>query len=188
MTRFLLAFALCGLLSGEAAAQSLADVARAEAARRKEVPVAGKVYTNADLRPDPFAPRPAPPADPADPAEPADPGEASEPPAPEAAPAIEEPPRDQAYWQARISAARSALQRSRMFAEALQSRINGLNADFVNRDDPAQRQQIADERDKALEELARVNEDIAAETRAVAEIEDEARREGVPPGWLRGPS
>ena len=184
MTRFLLAFAVCGLLSADAAAQSLADVARAEAARRKAVEAAGKVYTNADLRPDPFAPRPAPPVDPA---EPADPDETSEPPAPEA-PAAEEAPRDQAYWQARISAARSALQRSRMFAEALQSRINGLNADFVNRDDPAQRQQIADERDKALAELATVNAEIAAQERAVAEIEDEARRDGVPPGWLRGPS
>jgi hypothetical protein len=72
-----------------------------------------------------------------------------------------------------------------VFAEALQSRINALSADFAARDDPAQRAQIADDRQKALEELERVKTDIETSRKTVADIEEEARRAGVPPGWLR---
>lgn len=182
MMRVLLLLAALWLPAADAAAQppSLADVARAEAARRKQVAEKGKVYTNEDLRPDPTTPRPPATPEPAAATE-----EAGTQPEAPAAPA--EAPHDQAYWQERIGTARAALERSRTFAAALQSRINGLNADFVNRDDPFQRAQVADERDKAVAELARVNTEIEAQTKAIAAIEDEARRAGVPPGWLRTP-
>jgi hypothetical protein len=163
------------------AAQSLADVARAEEARRKAIVKPGKVYTNVDLRPDitdvastnasPDAPAPSTQVPSLD-----LPAGQAEPP---------EPKKDQAYWSARISAARQALDRSRIFADALQSRINALATDFVNRDDPAQRAQIELERQRSLAELERVKKEIAAQTKAIADIEDEARKAGVPPGWLR---
>lgn len=177
MIRLVLALVLLVAAPLAASAQSLADVARLEAERRKAVAAPGKVYTNDNLRPDTFTP--VPPAAPVDPAAPADAAEA---------PAAQEPLRDQAYWSGRIAAARADLQRSQMFAQALQSRINGLNADFVNRDDPIQRAQIADDRDKALAELERVTTEIQNQTKAIADIQDEARRAGVPPGWLRDPS
>ena len=72
-----------------------------------------------------------------------------------------------------------------MFAEALQSRINGLTTDFTSRDDPAQRAAVANDREKALAELDRVKNDIVQQTKAIADIQDEARKAGVPPGWVR---
>ena len=84
-----------------------------------------------------------------------------------------------------MGAARSALERSRIFAEALQSRINGLTTDFVNRDDPAQRAQLELERQRSVAELDRVKREMAEQTKAIAAIEEEARKAGVPPGWLR---
>jgi hypothetical protein len=93
--------------------------------------------------------------------------------------------KDEAYWRSRINAARSALERSRIFADALQSRINALTADVINRDDPAQRAQLDLERQRALAELDRVKKEVAAQTKAISDIEEEARRAGVPPGWLR---
>ena len=84
-----------------------------------------------------------------------------------------------------MSEARSALSRSQIFADALQSRINALNTDIVNRDDPAQRAQLELERQRATAELERVKTEIAGQTKAIADIEEEARRAGVPPGWLR---
>jgi hypothetical protein len=180
MRRLILTLVMLGVAPLAVSAQSLADVARAEAERRKTVTTSGKVYTNASLRPDPFTPR--------QPDASVDPAEAEEA-APDTPPSTSDDPlRDEAYWSARIGAARAQLQRSRMFAEALQSRINGLNADFVARDDPAQRAIIADEREKALAELDRVNQEIQDHAAVVAEIQEEARRAGVPPGWLRGPS
>ena len=75
--------------------------------------------------------------------------------------------------------------RAQTFAEALQTRINVLSADFVARDDPAQRAVIATDRQKALAELDRVKQEIAQFTKGIAATQDEARRAGVPPGWLR---
>jgi hypothetical protein len=37
----------------------------------------------------------------------------------------------------------------------------------------------------AITEQERVKADISKQTKAIAEIEDEARRANVPPGWLR---
>ena len=93
--------------------------------------------------------------------------------------------KDEAYWRTRISAARSALERSRIFADALQSRLNALTTDIVNRSDPAQRAQLELERQRALAEMDRVKKEIAEQTKAITDIEEEARKAGVPPGWLR---
>lgn len=167
----------------------LADAARREAERRKAVKAAPSTYTNDDLAKLPPRPVPVPAAKPATeittigtvpaPATPA----AGAPGAPAAAAA--DAPKDEKYWRERIGAVRTNLSRSEMFAEALQTRINSLSNDFVNRDDPAQRQAIAEQRQKALDELARVQTEIATFKKQIADIEDEARRLGVPAGWLR---
>ena len=60
MSRALLAILLV-TGAGWAQAQSLADVARTEAARRKTVDAPAKVYTNDDLRSDFTKPETAPP-------------------------------------------------------------------------------------------------------------------------------
>ena len=67
----------------------------------------------------------------------------------------------------------------------MQSRINALTADFTARDDPAQRAAIAGDRQKALDELARLKKAIVDGKKAIADLEEEARRASVPPGWLR---
>jgi hypothetical protein len=175
------AVVLCGALT--AGAQSpppLAEVARAEEARRKAVSKSSKVYTNEDLRPDITR---TPPATNATPGAPSTQVPQLNLPGGKAEPAPEE--KDQAHWKGRIGAARAAVDRSKIFADALQSRINALTTDFTNRDDPAQRAQLELERQRALAELDRVKKEIAEQTKAIADIEEEARRAGVPPGWLR---
>jgi hypothetical protein len=93
--------------------------------------------------------------------------------------------KDEKYWRGRISAVKEEIRRNELFRDALQTRINALSADFAGRDDPAQRAKIGDDRQKAIAEMARVNEEIAKATKGIADIEEEARRAGVPPGWLR---
>jgi len=177
-----------------ALAQSpLADAARREAERRKAAKAAPSIYTNEDLAKLPPRPVPVPLAKPATeittigtvpaPAGPTPAPAGGAPGAPAAA--APDAPKDEKYWRERIGAVRTNISRSEMFAEALQTRINSLSTDFVNRDDPAQRQAIAEQRQKALDELARVQAEIAAFRKQIAEIEDEARRLGVPAGWLR---
>jgi hypothetical protein len=166
------------------ASKPLADVAKAEEARRKTVKKPAKVYTNDDLRTDVSKGVPLPPT----PETPAAKGNASPTNATPAAPVAAAPAgavKDQAYWAGRIKAARDMMDRQQIFADSLQSRINALTTDFVNRDDPAQKAKIEADRKAALAELERVKKELEEQAKAITAIEDEARRAGVPPGWLR---
>ncbi|MGE3520953.1 MAG: hypothetical protein AB7J63_18585 [Vicinamibacterales bacterium] len=93
--------------------------------------------------------------------------------------------KDQEYWSKRQAALHEQLERDETYAAALQSRIDALTMDFVNRDDPAQRDRIALDRQRAVTELDRLRKAIEQERRAIEDFEEEARRSGVPPGWLR---
>ncbi len=93
--------------------------------------------------------------------------------------------RDKAYWTKRLKALQDKLDNDTAFMAALQSQINGLTTDFVNRDDPAQRAVIEGQRNKALSELNRLKAAIPLDNKAIADMLEEARRAGVPPGWLR---
>ena len=100
-------------------------------------------------------------------------------------PSKTDPTKTEKYWRDRMGAAREDVRRNEAFAAALQSRINGLTADFSARDDPYQRAQIADERQKAVAELDRVNKAVEDGNKAIAGIEEEARKAMVPSGWIR---
>ena len=93
--------------------------------------------------------------------------------------------KDEAEWRKRMAEARDKLQQLQMFADALQSQVSGLWTDFVNRDDPAQRALIEQKRNTALAELDRVKKQVEDQRKAIADLEEEARRAGVPAGWLR---
>lgn len=172
-----------------AGAQSLGEVARKEAERRKTVKTPGKTYTNDQLKSDgrDVASMPAPPADttaPAADSEPEKPG-ATAGQKDQVAATGRETPKDEAYWRDRLRSEREALSRAQIFADALQSRINGLSADFTARDDPAQRAAVAADRQKALDELQRVKKEVDQHTKALADLQEEGRRSGAPAGWLR---
>lgn len=187
-----LAAVLCGVPM-TSFAQGLADVARASSTTRKEQPKPAKVYTNDNLRsditPSSAVPTPGAPAADGAAATPADGSVATSATAADTtapvADARDQRSKDEAQWRARITAAREALERSTSFVGALQSQINGLTQEFVNRDDPAQRAQIEQRRVKAVAELDRTQREVEANRKAITAIEDEARKAGVPAGWLR---
>ena len=157
---------------------SLGELARKEQERRKALKAsgAGKVVTNDDL------PRGTTPAAP--PAGAAAAATATaKPEADKTKP--EEPAKDEAWWKARMNQERETLRRNEMFAEALQTRINSLSSDFASRDDPYQRARIAEDRVKAILELDRLKTEVELTRKKIADIEDQARKAGVPPGWLR---
>ena len=181
--RFLLAFGVIGVLFAAPAtwAQSLADLARAEEARRGAVRTPSRVYTNDDLKPG-RDPAPASPGA-AVTAPAVAPQDAIVPSAPSDTPRA--PLKDEVYWRGRITVARAAVERSIVLVEALQNRVDALATDFVNTDDPVRRGVIEQNRLRALAELDRMKKEIADQTRLIADIEEEARRASVPPSWLR---
>jgi len=157
---------------------SLAELARREQERRKAIKGQSKVYTDRDVK---SAAPPPPSADGTTPLPP---------PVPPPAPVAEEqkppdPKKDPAWWKGRMETAREELRRNEAFASALQTQINSLTNDFTSRDDPNQRAKVADDRQKALAEMDRVKGDIEKLKKQIADIEEEARKAGVPPGWVR---
>lgn len=166
---------------------SLAEVARKEEARRKTAKKATKVFTNANLGANEvdLPPRAMPSfggssnATPSNtsPGSPTIPGGKVEPPNPAM--------KDQAFWQARIKTALDDLNRTQMFADSLQTKINSLRTDFVNRDNRVEREKIQQDLNTSLAELERLNKEVDQKRKAISAIEDEARKAGVPPGWLR---
>jgi hypothetical protein len=174
--------ALCAaqLVSG----QSLADAAREAQAKRKSAKSPAKVYTNDTLKP---APQPSPGSVPSGEGQTAQAAPPTTTPTPGGGGSAQADPgqNDEAAWRKRIADARDALQRAEAFQAALESQINGLTTDFVNRDDPIQRSGVAAKRDKAMSELERVKKEVQQHAKAIEDIQEEARRAGVPAGWVR---
>lgn len=159
-------------------AQSLADVAKAEAARRKATTAKVKVYTNDDLgaagaaAPAPVAAPPTSAAaqaatDSKDPKQPVD------------------EKKTEKYWKDRSGAVQQSLSRNKLLLEALQSQVSGLNAEFLNTDDPGRRALLEKKIQTASSEMQRVQQDIEKQKQATVALEDEARKAGVPSGWIR---
>jgi hypothetical protein len=183
------AIALSLAAAAPLAAQSLAEVARQEEARRKEIRQPAKVYTNKDLATVPppsapaTAPAPAPGEKPAPPAA-ADTKDAANEPL-QADTKDKDTVKNQKYWSGRMRDLQAQVDRDLILAEALQSRINALTTDFSALDDPAQRAAVGRNRQKAIDELDRMKLTIQRTRKAIADLEEEARRAAVPPGWLR---
>jgi len=187
--RSLLVFALglaVAVSSVPLGAQSLAELAKKEEERRKSVPEPAKVYTNKDLTAvpagTPSASSPAPADAGAAPVQAADS-------APKEGDAAKDKPagqvKDQAYWAKRLKTLQEKLDREQTYVEAIQTRVNALSTDFVNRDDPIQRAGIERDRQKAMAEMDRLKKSVEDTKKGIADLEEEARRAGVPPGWLR---
>jgi hypothetical protein len=167
---------------------SLAELARKEAERRKTVKDTKKVITAKDLPESARRPATAP----------ASSGEASHDPTHGQKPAAGEKPADaagavpaasgagdEAAWRNRMSQARETLRRNEVFLQALQTRVNALSNDFRNGGDFQQVAKVNAERQDALTEMERVKADVELSRKQVADIEEEARKAGVPPGWVR---
>lgn len=187
LTAAAVAAIITGLAASAASAQSLGELARREEARRKSVKSPAKVYTNENIRP---APSVVPPPDQAG-TPGASPGGGTARPTAEQAPSApadpvpEDPRKTEAYWRERMTNARQQRNRNAVYLDALQSRINALWADFTARDDPAQRAVIASERQRALDELERLQQEQASLDKQILGIEEDARQSGIPPGWIR---
>jgi hypothetical protein len=165
-------------------ATTLSEVARRETIRRQLAAPAGRVYTNEDL---PVFTVTEPPQAAAatasqDPDKPpaAKPGE---PPPPAAA--QPDAKHDEAWWRDRITAARKAVTTDQLLADAMQSRINGLTADWINRDDPAQKAQLFEQRQQAIAEQDRLKKQLEADRKAIQDVLDDAKKNDVPAGWIR---
>lgn len=176
------AFAVFAACAAPAGAQGLADLAKKSEDAKKTAKKGTKTYTNNDAGNVPAATALSQPGSGSGTAKPAQ-GSGNAATETPAAPAGDG--KDQAAYSQKAKELRGALDRDTVLVSAIQTQVNSLTADFVNRDDPAQRGIIQQDRNRALEELTRLQKQIDADRKAISDFEDEARRSNVPPGWLR---
>jgi hypothetical protein len=160
--------------AGSVSAQSLGRVASEEADRRKTIAAPSKVITNNDLAPVEAVPRdqPAPPV-------PAPAVSTNAPPEPKYV------SRDASYWLARMRELQTKLDRFKLMAAALQARLDSLQPDFTTAYDRFRASRFESERETLRTERALVTAEADAVSKQIRDLEDEARRSNVPPGWLR---
>jgi hypothetical protein len=157
-----------------AGAQSLADVARAEETRRQKMAAPKKVYTDADVAK--YAPVPGAQAA----ATTVTALDANGKPFGEEA-AAQGLPADEAGWRARLQNARDGMDRSKLLLSALeqQARSAARKAGTPEGDEPA------DDGSSRAAEIKRLKAEMDTFRATLANAEEDARKAGVPPGWVR---
>ena len=159
---------------GAAGAQSLADVARTEEARRQKIGAPKKVYTDADVQK--YAPAPGAQAA----ATTVTSLDANGKPVGEQAAELGLPA-DEAGWRARLQNARDGMERNKLLLGALeqQARAAARRAGTPEGEEPA------DDGSSRAAEIKRLKAEMDTFRTTLANAEEDARKAGVPPGWVR---
>ena len=155
-------------------AQSLADVARQEEARRAKIKERTKVYTDADVAK--YAPVTASAQQQATTVTDLD---ANGEPASSSG-----TPTDEAAWRARLQTAREGLDRDKLVLNALEKEARaakaraakGVEEDIDGAEDPNAARTA---------EIARLKAQMEQHRQTLENAEEDARKAGVPPGWVR---
>jgi hypothetical protein len=156
-------------------AQSLADVARKEEARRQNIAKPSKVYTDEDVQK--YAP--------------VSPGaqvaattvtalDANGKPVGQQA-AAEGLPADEAGWRARLQNARDGMDRDKLLLSALEQQARTA----AHRAGTPEGEEKADDGSARAVEIKRLKAEMDAYRATLANAEEDARKAGVPPGWVR---
>lgn len=69
--------------------------------------------------------------------------------------------------------------------KSLTSKLNKLSSDYLIVDYPPSKRQIKIDMDKTRQELSKSKEQVPYYKKKLEELYDRARRESIPPGWLR---
>ncbi len=93
--------------------------------------------------------------------------------------------KDEAHWKGRMQAAQSALDTDQIHLDAMTARVHSLSADFDASHSISERAVLRQNREEAETEVTHLKAAVKADHKAIVTIEEEARRIGVPAGWLR---
>ncbi len=91
-------------------------------------------------------------------------------------------PADEAGWRARLQSARDGIDRDRLLLSALeqQARSAARQAGTPDGAEP-----VADDASPRAAEIKRLKAEMDAFRATLANAEEDARKAGVPPGWVR---
>ncbi len=93
---------------------------------------------------------------------------------------------DEAYWKAKAAATRDAVQKAHETLAAAQAEEKREENDFYAWDDGQYRDNVIKPAwDRARDETVRAQADLETAQKQLDDLEDEARRAGAYPGWIR---
>ena len=187
--------------AGPLCAQSLGEAAAREKERREKEgrpPAEAPAFTDDDLKklrppeapPPKASPSPGAPGSKPSPAARATP---APPPAPSASPTPDPElairAQLEASWRGRARAQREAVARAEARVKELEARVDGLRNDMSPTGllDPSRQQTREADLARARAELEEARRQLAAARQGIEDLEEQARRQRVPPGWLREP-
>jgi hypothetical protein len=95
--------------------------------------------------------------------------------------------RNEAYWRTRATQLREAAEEADNKVKELEARIAALRNDMspTNVQDPNRLQSRDRDLREAMDSLDATRRAAGTARKALADLEEEARRAGVPPGWVR---
>ena len=93
--------------------------------------------------------------------------------------------KDEGYWRDRMTKARQTLAKDEAALPAAEGKVQAMTTEVVNMDDPARQSKMRQQLMVTMAEVERLKGQIEADKKAIADIQVEARRAGVPPGWIR---
>lgn len=99
----------------------------------------------------------------------------------------DEVPNDEATWRQRAEAARQRITDAEVAVSQAEQRLAELRSDIAPEDpmNPFRQQTREAEITAQMEQLEAARAEVVAARQALSDLEDEARRASIPPGWLR---
>ena len=181
---------------GTAFSQSLADLARQERARRAQETKSVKVYTNADIVPAPTPPSPAttpcpcPAAAPGTGNPPASAASGKEEPKPpnkeEAKPAEKSQADLEKEYRDKFAKLRDQLKYETEKLDVMQRELNLMLTQYYSDPNVALREEtFRGQIDQRTGEIEQQKATVEKAKQAIADLEEELRKNGLPPGWAR---
>ena len=93
--------------------------------------------------------------------------------------------RGESYWRQAMSDARGAVTAAKAEQDRLQSEMNLKRSEFTAIDDPAARALVDDRIQELFDLLDQSKAAVADAEQALSDLQEDARRSGALPGWLR---
>ncbi len=168
--RILSLFLLMGFLLSQS---PLVELSKKEKERRKKIKTA-KVITNADLG---KAPRPSVIIKGGKSSLPAVMGEESE--------GEKSTKKTKEWWVSRKRKLEEKIASLKKKIQELQQKVNALSTNFLIEQRPIAQQRVKSALEKAKGQLEAAKKELAEAEKALEKLYEDARKAGIPPGWLR---
>ncbi len=93
--------------------------------------------------------------------------------------------KDKKWWSGRRKAIYEKINKLRKKIQELNTKVNGLSNQFLLEQRPFAQARVKEELEKAKGALQQAKADLANAEKELENLYNEARKEGIPPGWIR---